>query len=513
MTLANTSLLDALETILSTDASGVLTATRVNSAQRKLHIIEGKVVFASSLAPEGRLLDRLRAEGRLTEAQYTRALTSLQETGRKAGQVLMLLRLLKKDEVVAVLEEQVYGNLRVLLEDPAIPVRFLPIPDLSVEHPHPNLPVPDALFGAFAAMAPGALERHYPLSTDQCFRTAVTPWSFVSRFPFDTEAATVLSLVEAGRSIADIARLAGLEVPEVTRRLFLLMYLGVIEPSAAPAPLAPPQDVDPEVAAGGADMRTTNDESLSPYAQQLREELLGLDRRLEQMDYFQILRINEYHSVRSIKASYRDLSKRLHPDMVRNAGLPHDAVEIAERVYSKLSVAYETLTHSEKRQAYLTARQTTATKHHPSSNTQHTAHTSPTDADNIFDNARKAISAGQFERAAQLLANLIERFPDRSEYHYYLATAFTGLRGRKREAEQELKLAIELEPHNAHYYVGLANLYRDGHIDDKALTMYRRALLWDPKNRHALKAVQDYEATSKGADGGKGVGLFTRFRK
>jgi tetratricopeptide (TPR) repeat protein len=500
MSLANTSLLDALEMILTKDASGVLTATRVDSAQRKLHIIDGNVVFASSLAPEGRLLDRLRAGGRLTEAQYSRALDSLQKTGRKAGQVLISLRLLTEEEVVAVLEEQIYGNLRVLLEDPTIPVRFLPIPDLSVEQPHPDLPVPEALFQAFAGMAPGTLERHYPLEPEQCFRTAVTPWSFVHRFPFDAEAATVLSLVEAGRTAADIARLAGLEATGVAQRLFLLMYLGLIEPSTAP--VAPPDQVVEQTESAGADQHAEA-EPLSAYAQQLREELLGLDRRLEQMDYFQILRINENHPVQAIKESYRALSKRLHPDMVRGSGLAREAVEIAERVYAKLSVAYDTLTDSEKRRAYLRARQTPATARH----------TSPTDADTIFGNARKAIAARQFDRAAQLLTNLIERFPERSEYHYYLATAFTGLRGRKREAEQELKRAIELEPTNPNYYVGLGNLYRDGHIWDKAVAMYRAALRWDPKNRHALKAINDIEAEAKAAELGKVGGLFTRFRK
>jgi len=503
MTLANTSLLDALEMILSKDASGVLTATRVDSAQRKLHIIDGKVVFASSLAPEGRLLDRLRAGGRLTEAQYSRALTSLQKTGRKAGQVLISLRLLTEDEVVAVLEEQIYGNLRVLLKDPTIPVRFLPIPDLCVEQPHPDLPVPDALFRAFAGMSPATLESHYPLSPDQCFRTAVTPWSFVHRFPFDTEAATLLSLVETGRTAADLARLAELDFPGVTQRLFLLMYLGLIEPSATPASLAPAYDARIEEASGSGEEEIDEGEPLSAYAQQLREELLGLDRRLEQMDYFQILRINENHPVQAIKESFRTLSKRLHPDMVRGSGLAWEAVEIAERVYAKLSVAYDTLLDTEKRRAYLRTRQTVAGARR----------TSFTDPDTIFGNARKAIADHQYDRAAQLLTNLIERFPDRSEYHYYLATAFTGLRGRKREAEQELKRAIDLEPTNANYYVGLGNLYKDGSIIDKALTMYRAALRWDPKNRHALKAVRELEAGAKTAEVGRVGGLFTRFRK
>ena len=141
---------------------------------------------------------------------------------------------------------------------------------------------------------------------------------------------------------------------------------------------------------------------------------------------------------------------------------------------------------------------------------------SPTSPDAIFGNARKAISANELDRAAQLLTNLITRFPDRAEYHFYLATAFTGLRGRKREAEQEMKRAIDLEPTNANYYVGLGNLYRSGGILDKALQMYQTALRWDEKNRHARNAIKEVEAAAKApkTPDERGVGaLFSRFRK
>jgi len=511
MNLTNTSLLDALERILTEEGSGVLTTAQVDQAHRRLHIIGGKVVFASSLAPAGRLLDRLRADGRLTGVQYDQALASLQETGRKAGQTLLTLKLFTEQEVISVLEEQIYGNLRALLEDPAIPVRFLPIRDLTVEPPHPEIPVPDALFRAFDGVDIERLAERYPLDEAQCFRPSVTPWTFVHRFPFDSDAATVLSLVEAGRPVGEIARLAGLGLASAARHLFLLAYLGLIEPSAAPATTAAQKTsgAAAKSAAATAPAKVDNtpvDESLSEEARQVQEELLGLDRRLDEMDYFQVLRVNQNHPLAAIKDSYRTLSKRLHPDIVRGYGLNQTMVEVAERVYAKMSVAYDILTHGDKRRAYLKQQQ----QQQRSGPTQRT---SPTDADTIFANARKALSAGEFDRAVQLLTNLIARFPDRADYHFSLATAYTGMRGRKREAEQEMKRAIELEPTNPSHYVGLGNLYRNGGIVDKALQMYRAALRWDAKNRHAQKAIKELETAAKAPEE-RGVGsLLSRFRK
>jgi len=509
MTLTNTSLLDALERILTEECSGVLTTAQVDQAHRRLHIVGGKVVFASSLAPAGRLLDRLRADGRLTETQYEQALASLQETGRKAGQTLLTLKLFTKKEVISVLEEQIYGNLRALLADPAIPVRFLPIRDLTVEPPHPEISLPDALFRAFDGVDIASLRARYSLDEAQCFRPSVTPWTFVHRFPFDSDAATVLSLVEASRPVGEIARLAGLALEIAARHLFLLAYLGLIEPSAVPTTAAATQDASDAAEksttpatsemAGGTSLA----EPLSEEARQIQEELLGLDRRLDEMDYFQVLRVNPNHPLAAIKDSYRALSKRLHPDMVNGYGLSQSMVEVAERVYAKMSVAYDILTHNDKRRAYLKQQQGAGQNRR----------TSSSDPDTIFANARKALSAGEFDRAVQLLANLISRFPDRGEYHFYLATAYTGMRGRKREAEQALKRAIELEPTNPNYYVGLGNLYRSGGIVDKALQMYHAALRCDAKNRHAQKAIKELETAAKAPEE-RGVGsLLSRFRK
>jgi tetratricopeptide (TPR) repeat protein len=508
MSLINTSLLDALEHILTEESSGVLTTAQVDQAHRRLHIVGGKVVFASSLAPAGRLLDRLRADGRLTEAQYQQALTSLQETGRKAGQVLLTLKLFTEQEVISVLEEQIYGNLRALLEDPAIPVRFLPIRDLTVEAPHPEISLPDALFRAFDGVDIERLAERYPLDEVHCFRQSATPWTFVHRFPFDSDAATVLSLVEAGRPAGEIARLAELGLATAARHLFLLAYLGLIEPSAAPAAGKEPRQraaasAIPATPATAVD--TPPEEALSEEARQIQEELLGLDRRLDEMDHFQVLRVNVNHPLATIKDSYRTLSKRLHPDIVRGYGLTQPMVEVAERVYAKMSVAYDILTHTDKRRAYLKQQQQQGSgpAHRPSFS----------DPDTIFANARKALSAGEFDRAVQLLTNLIGRFPDRSDLHFSLATAYAGMRGRKREAEQELKRAIELEPTNPNYYVGLGNLYRSGGIVDKALQMYRAALRWDGKNRYAQKAIRELETASKGQEERGVSSLLSRFRK
>ncbi|MDE5540124.1 MAG: DnaJ domain-containing protein, partial [Bacilli bacterium] len=63
-------------------------------------------------------------------------------------------------------------------------------------------------------------------------------------------------------------------------------------------------------------------------------------------DYFDILGVDENTSAEDIKKAYRKLAKKYHPD-----NNPDD--KNSEEKFKKINQAYETLTNSEKRKAYI----------------------------------------------------------------------------------------------------------------------------------------------------------------
>lgn len=515
---ANASLLAALETILSDHPSGVLTSARVGSIHWKLQVVDGEVVAAASLVPEERLLSRLRESGHLTEEQLAEALTAIEQSGERAGQWAINHGKVAEEVVLAALAEQICDALATLLADPHHPVRFLPIPDQAVESPHPSIPITEAIPAAILAVEVATLRRNYPLDDDSTFRPAVTPWPLAAHFAFDEEAATVLGLVETGRPLAEIARLAALSADAVYQRLFLLAYLGLITPDKTPPT---PGDGAAKSATPETDTKTTSappgaDEiaaatappanqaepkapPLSEEAHAVMVELRGLERRIGSMDPFSLLRVNRNHPLTEIKRSYHRLSKRLHPDVVRGLGLPDELIAVADRVTQAMTAAYQTLSDPKQRAAKVK-------EHDP------TPRTTASDPDSVFVNAKAAIAAHDYERAVRLLANLIERKPDQADYHLYLAAAYIQLRGRKREAEQALKRATHLAPSDPRAYVALGDLYRDGHMEKKAAASYREALRWDPHQRHAKQALEAIEAQTDKHEGGLG-GLLGRLRK
>lgn len=66
---------------------------------------------------------------------------------------------------------------------------------------------------------------------------------------------------------------------------------------------------------------------------------------MKQKDYYLLLGVNKRSSKEEIKANYRKLAKKYHPDA--NVGSPE-----AEEVFKDLTVAYDTLTDKEKKKKY-----------------------------------------------------------------------------------------------------------------------------------------------------------------
>lgn len=503
----NTSLLAALEMILTDHASGILTSARVDGDHRKLHVVAGEVVTAASLEPEGRLLARLRAAHQLSEAQHAEALVAIEASGQRSGSWAIDQARVPEEAVVTALTEQIRDALAALLADPHHPVRFLPIPELTVASTHPHLPITEAIPTALLSLPVATLRRAYPLDDDATFRPAVTPWRLAQQFVFDDAAATVLGLVERGRPLAEIARLAALTPDAVRQRLFLLAYLGLITPeqvpaatAAAPTPPAAETAATPTPPATPAAATETG--AISEEARALERELTGLARRIGAMDPYALLRVNRNHSLTEVKRSYHHLSKRFHPDVVRGLGLGEEIIAVADHVTQALTAAYQTLSDP---------------KHGGGGHGDHPAahHPAPGDPEAIFTNAKLAITGHDYERAARLLANLIERKPDETDYHLYLAAACIRLRGRKREAEQALKRATRLAPSDPRGYVALGDLYREGGMEEKAAGCYREALRWDPHQRHAAQALAEMEAASHKPEGSRAglSGLLGRLRK
>ena len=83
--------------------------------------------------------------------------------------------------------------------------------------------------------------------------------------------------------------------------------------------------------------------------------------------------------------------------------------------------------------------------------------------------------------------------PQNPRYHTWLGVALMRTKKRLHEAEEHCKTAIALDDNNAQYHVHLGQVYRTGHLFDKAKQQFETALRLDPKNPGALKEIREME--------------------
>jgi DnaJ-class molecular chaperone len=86
----------------------------------------------------------------------------------------------------------------------------------------------------------------------------------------------------------------------------------------------------------------------------LSQQLLELEALMKSADHFTLLGVAIGADAATVKAAFFQLSKKLHPDKYFRKNLGEFRPKL-EAVFKALSKAHQTLTHPEKREAYLAA--------------------------------------------------------------------------------------------------------------------------------------------------------------
>ncbi len=82
----------------------------------------------------------------------------------------------------------------------------------------------------------------------------------------------------------------------------------------------------------------------------LLNEIITLSSVLDDMDYYQVLKIKPSAFASEIKQAYFNQSRMFHPDKFYNE--PPDVLEKANKIFKRLAEAYNILSDNDKRVAY-----------------------------------------------------------------------------------------------------------------------------------------------------------------
>lgn len=218
-------------------------------------------------------------------------------------------------------------------------------------------------------------------------------------------------------------------------------------------------------------------------------------------DYYTVLELNLTATQDEIREAYYFLARRYHPDRFRSSALA-DLREPIEQYFAKVTEAYNSLHDPESRQQYDEQRASESSR--PQESEQDTTYL----AKKNYAQARLLIGKGRFTDAATALENAIAQDGNQALYHVELGRLLARNPRRRKEAEEHLMQANQVDPTHTDGYLALGDLYvKTGRLEDAA-RLYREVLRWEPGHLDATDRLEALRKAAATGDGGILKGLF-----
>jgi curved DNA-binding protein CbpA len=337
----------------------------------------------------------------------------------------------------------------------------------------------------------------------------------------------ILSRIESPTVVSDVGALSGIGDQDAHRAVCALVAAGFLKLLGDDKP-----EAEDSVAEG--------DDSTD----KLREEVARKMHFYSSADFYEVLGVTRHATGSEIKAAYYQLAKKFHPDRHRqndHGDLRHKL----ETLFALITQAYETLSEQAQRAAYddrlkkpaaafhttpLRPAQIVNTDPKPIETATHSEerkatgdlkqqasqaksgnlpplpHTEPVtteaqqssrssganpsqSAEHYYNQGRARFDRKEYHAAVHLLREAIKLDSSRAPYHFHLGVALIRNPRTRREAEEHLSKAAELEPYNAQIRVKLGLIYKEAGLPKKAESYFRAALQIDPENRAAKREV------------------------
>lgn len=345
----------------------------------------------------------------------------------------------------------------------------------------------------------------------------------------------ILSRIESPTAVSEVGTLSGLGDADAHRAVCALVAAGFLKL------LDHDKEEEGDAAAREAE------ESL----ERLREEVMRKLHFFTSADYYDVLGVTRHATTAEIKAAYYHLAKKYHPDRYHQ----HDTGDLRsklEGLFAVVTQAYDKLSQPAERAAYDEKLRrssgslpsnprpvaTPAAGPEPSQHEQRSAddtngagHVHQDNSDSLppvaadspipetiigkntpnlppaqmaevyYQQGRARFERKEYHAAVHLLREAIKLDPSRAPYHYHLGIALIRNPRTRRDAEQHLSRAAELEPYNSQIRVKLGLLYKESGLTKRAEHFFREALQMDPDNRIAKRELND---KGKGAGGAGG---------
>lgn len=193
----------------------------------------------------------------------------------------------------------------------------------------------------------------------------------------------------------------------------------------------------------------------------------------EEDDYYKLLRVSEDAGAEEIRLTYLQLVKKFHPDAA--VKYSSEIRDKAEEVFSKLTIAYETLSDENKKYIYDSRSELDQLKERSGDIYE---------AEVIYREAEALLKQRNYKDAEHKLSKAVELNPDESAYLGSYSWARYCSSDNKdvifNEVRIKLENAISMDPDLAQNYFYLGSVYKFSDNSLKAKQNFEKAVELDP---------------------------------
>ena len=489
---------------------------RLPEAIKQIHCEKGRVVFASSSAPEDDFGEFLIRIGRLSPAQLEVALKAREEN-QPLSRTLLEMNLLEGPQWLECSElhiaEWIYPLFDCIHGTFDYQTSGIPTVDPSLKL---GLPIPNLILEGIRRLTNVEIIHRGLRSEEQVVSLAPQYESILNTLVLNSDEAFVLSRVESNIAISDILRLSPLDLEMTRRTLYGLLLTGVLQFATAAesprkqtrtetrkeeirrevkktaSPPPPAKSTPPPKESKTKDKKTREDEVDLDF---IRGDVHRKLDDLKTKTYYELLNVPQSSSLDEIKKAYYSLAKKYHPDHYHQPELAN-LKSALDMIFAELSKAYDVLKVPATRANYESKIQQSKENAAPppapatpgsSGSSASNALGQQKLADLNFKQGRGNFDQQDYWSAIQAFRQCVRLIPESPQYRYWLAMSLTKNPRWRKEAEEHFLRAIELEQFNPHYYVGLALMYKEAGLPIRAEIYLKKALQVAPGN----KAVQE----------------------
>jgi len=443
--------------------------------KKQLVVRNGVLAFAESNAPEEHLA-RVLVSMDLLERKALPSIAALMKERKTSDEAILAASKLGLTDLEKGAREQALMILASLMEWDSGDLRTYASEQLARRQYDLAMPLPELLVAAArrAASRRPAPAAFSPLA-GAIFPTAENRDGLLI-LPLDGDEAFAFSSIESNVKVEQLLPILTVESAKPEELLLRLLMLGLIKKGGS-VPEQAPESAAPEV----SDVMSRRlDEMIRRFASANSYDVLGIPRDADESQ---------------VKDAYHSLAKKYHPDRFQSKESSPELRSKAEKLFTLITGAYARLEDLASRTAYDKELQRKSTKIEASPGEPSSG---ATDRENMaeaaFQAGRGLFSKGEFDQAAEKLRECVWLKPEAAKYHYFLGAAQAENPKTRKDAEQSLLKAIELDKAHSDSYLALGKLYLRVGMAKRAETQFHSALRCNPQSGEAERLLRELSA-------------------